>query len=148
MLTGEPEYLDPLADETPEGWIVTGYPWDQIATAEHTRFIEAYRARFNDTPRLGSVVGFATFHSIAAGLARAGTLEAERMIAGFRDLHFATPFGDCIYRALDHQSTLGAYVGRTALRDGRGIMADWRYADGAAYLPPDEEVRRMRPASA
>ena len=26
MLTGEPEYLDPLGDETPEGWIVTGYP--------------------------------------------------------------------------------------------------------------------------
>jgi len=25
---------------------------------------------------------------------------------------------------------------------------DWHYADGAAYLPPDEEVRRMRPASA
>jgi hypothetical protein len=27
LLTGEPEYLDPLKDETPEGWIVTGYPW-------------------------------------------------------------------------------------------------------------------------
>lgn len=26
MLTGEPEYLDPLKDETPNGWIVTGYP--------------------------------------------------------------------------------------------------------------------------
>jgi branched-chain amino acid transport system substrate-binding protein len=27
LLTGEPEYLDPLKDEAPEGWIVTGYPW-------------------------------------------------------------------------------------------------------------------------
>ena len=27
LLTGEPEYLDPLRDEAPEGWIVTGYPW-------------------------------------------------------------------------------------------------------------------------
>jgi branched-chain amino acid transport system substrate-binding protein len=26
VLTGEPEYLDPLGDEAPEGWIVTGYP--------------------------------------------------------------------------------------------------------------------------
>ena len=35
FLTGEPEYLDPLKDETPEGWIVTGYPWysDQDAGA-------------------------------------------------------------------------------------------------------------------
>ena len=27
LLSGEPEYLDPLKDEAPEGWIVTGYPW-------------------------------------------------------------------------------------------------------------------------
>ena len=27
LLTGEPEYLDPLGDEAPEGWFVTGYPW-------------------------------------------------------------------------------------------------------------------------
>ncbi len=30
FLTGEPEYLDPLKDETPEGWIVTGYPWANV----------------------------------------------------------------------------------------------------------------------
>ena len=47
--------------------------------------------------------------------------------------------------AIDHQSTLGAYVGRTALRNGRGTMVDWRYADGAAYLPTDEVVRTLRP---
>ena len=27
LLTGEPEYMDPLKDEAPNGWIVTGYPW-------------------------------------------------------------------------------------------------------------------------
>ncbi len=27
LLSGEPEYLDPLKDETPIGWTVTGYPW-------------------------------------------------------------------------------------------------------------------------
>ena len=35
LLSGEPEYLDVLKDETPKGWIVTGYPWDQISTPEH-----------------------------------------------------------------------------------------------------------------
>src|SRR6202161_1574237 len=30
FLTGEPEYLDPLKEETPEGWIVTGYPWNAV----------------------------------------------------------------------------------------------------------------------
>ena len=31
LLAGEPEYLDPLKDETPEGWIVTGYPWNAVS---------------------------------------------------------------------------------------------------------------------
>ena len=31
MLTGEPEYLDPLGEEAPEGWIVTGYPWYDVS---------------------------------------------------------------------------------------------------------------------
>ncbi len=35
ILTGEPEYLAPLKDEAPEGWIVTGYPWSEIATPAH-----------------------------------------------------------------------------------------------------------------
>ncbi len=67
-----------------------------------------------------------------------------------RGLRFPTAFGtgEVEFRALDHQSTLGAFVGRTALRNGRGTMVDWRYADGAAYLPSDAVVRQLRPASA
>ena len=57
-----------------------------------------------------------------------------------------TPFGRVTYRALDHQSTMGAYVGKTAVRDGKGVMVDWRYADGKDFLPGDDEVRRLRPA--
>ncbi|MBV9078904.1 MAG: ABC transporter substrate-binding protein, partial [Methylobacteriaceae bacterium] len=51
FLTGEPEYLDPLKDETPEGWIVTGYPWNAVKTPEHDAFLKAYQAKFNDYPR-------------------------------------------------------------------------------------------------
>src|SRR6202045_2106925 len=35
LLSGEPEYLDPLKDEAPVGWFVTGYPWDEITTPAH-----------------------------------------------------------------------------------------------------------------
>ena len=38
LLSGEPEYLDPLKDEAPVGWIVTGYPWDAITTARAQGF--------------------------------------------------------------------------------------------------------------
>ena len=40
LLTGEPEYILPLGEETPEGWIVTGYPWEQITEPEHKAFID------------------------------------------------------------------------------------------------------------
>lgn len=145
LLTGEPEYLDALGEETPDGWIVTGYPWDQIDTPEHTRFREAYQKRFNDYPRLGSIVGYDTFQSIAKAIQRAGSTDTDKMIEAMRGLKFTSPFGPIEFRALDHQSTLGAYVGKTARKGQRGIMVDWRYADGAKYLPPDDVVRKMRP---
>jgi branched-chain amino acid transport system substrate-binding protein len=148
LLSGEPEYLDVLKDETPKGWIVTGYPWDQIDTAEHARFFNAYYKRHDDNPRLGSVVGYAAMQAIFAAVAKAKSVDTEKLIASLRGLSFSTPFGPALMRALDHQSTMGAYVGKLDVRAGKGTMVDWRYADGAKYLPNDDEVRRRRPAEA
>jgi branched-chain amino acid transport system substrate-binding protein len=146
LLGGEPEYLDPLKDEAPVGWYVTGYPWYAIDTPEHKRFRDAYQAKFNDYPRLGSVVGYSAVKSAAAALARAGSTDTEKLVAAMQNLTLETPFGQVTYRAIDHQSTMGAYVGRTDVRDGKGIMIDWRYANGNDYLPPDDVVRKLRPA--
>jgi branched-chain amino acid transport system substrate-binding protein len=146
VLTGEPEYLAPLGDETPQGWIVTGYPQDQVDTPANKAFIAAYQAKFGVLPGMGSVVGYTLLKSIAAGIARAGSVETEKLADGFAGATFDTPFGAASYRAIDHQGTLGTFVGKTALRDGKGIMVDWRYADGSAYLPDDAEVRKLRPA--
>ncbi len=71
LLGGEPEYLDPLKEEAPDGWYVTGYPWSEIKTPEHTKFINAYQAKFKDYPRLGSVVGYATVMSAVAAIKKA-----------------------------------------------------------------------------
>lgn len=148
MLTGEPEYLDPLGMETPEGWFVTGYPWYAIDTPEHQAFLSAYQARFNDHPRLGTVVGYATIQSLAAGIAKAGSTDTEALIQAFKGLEVTTPFGPIRYRELDNQSTMGAYVGRLAIRDGKGVMVDVRYVNGADVQPPDELVKQWRPESA
>jgi branched-chain amino acid transport system substrate-binding protein len=145
MLTGEPEYMDPLGAETPTGWIVTGYPHQDLNTPAHTKFRDAYRAKFNDYPRLGSVVGYDTVNAIAEALKKAGSTDNEKVIDAMKGLKFESPFGPVEFRAIDHQSTLGAFVGRTAVRNGRGVMVDWRYADGAKYLPSDEVVKTLRP---
>ena len=146
MLTGEPEYLDPLGAEAPVGWIVTGYPQADIKTPEHVKFRDAYMKKFNDYPRLGSVVGFDTMNSIAAALTKAGSTETEKLVEALKGLKFPSAFGAAEYRAIDHQSTLGAYVGKTAIKDGKGVMIDWSYRDGAKYLPSDAEVKLLRPA--
>jgi branched-chain amino acid transport system substrate-binding protein len=146
LLTGEPEYLDPLGAEAPSGWLVTGYPWYAIDTPEHKAFLAAYQKRVNDYPRLGSVVGYAAMKSVAAIIARAGSTDTDAMIAAARGVEVDTPFGRIFYRREDHQSTMGAFVGRTAVKDGRGIMVDWVYADGARYLPGPEQVRTLRPS--
>jgi branched-chain amino acid transport system substrate-binding protein len=146
VLTGEPEYLEPLGDETPEGWIVTGWPVESVTDAANKSFIDAYRAKFNEAPKMGSVVGHATITAIAAGIAKSGSTDTEAMADGFKGARFPTPFGPAIWRAQDNQSTLGTYVGRTAMKGGKGLMTDWRYIDGAAAMPTDEEVRKLRPA--
>ena len=146
VLTGEPEYLAPLGDETPQGWIVTGYPQAQVQTPANQAFIAAYQAKFGALPGMGSVVGYTLLTSIAAGIVRAGSVETEKMVDGFAGVTFDTPFGPALYRGIDHQSTLGTFVGKTALRDGKGIMVDWHYADGTAYLPTDADVMKLRPA--
>jgi branched-chain amino acid transport system substrate-binding protein len=144
LLGGEPEYLDPLKDETPEGWWVTGYPWSEIQTPEHVRFRSAYEKRWKDYPRLGSVVGYTAVHAIAHAVRKAGSSDTEKMVEALKGMEMPSPFGPVRWRALDHQSTMGAYVGQLTKRDGRGVMVNWRYADGADYQPPDPEVRALR----
>ena len=145
LLSGEPEYLDTLKGEAPEGWIVTGYPWYAIHTPDHEAFLDAYKKRFKDYPRAGSVVGYNAIQSIAAGLKKAGSADTEKLIAAFRGLEVRTPFGPITYRAQDHQSTMGAYVGRTGLYGGKGVMVDFKYMDGAKFQPSDAEVKKLRP---
>ncbi|OAN65131.1 twin-arginine translocation pathway signal protein [Rhodobacteraceae bacterium EhC02] len=147
MLTGEPEYLDPLADEAPVGWVVTGYPWYDVTDASNKAFVDAYQSRYNDYPRIGSLVGYMTVQSIAAALEKAGSTETEALKMAFKGLELDTPVGPITYRAIDHQATMGAFVGTIAMKDGKGVMVDWTYKNGADYLPSDEEVMKLRPAN-
>ena len=69
------------------------------------------------------------------------------MVAAFKGLKVDTPFGTITYRAEDHQSTMGAFVGRTKNDGGKGVMVDYRYIDGANFLPSAAEVKKLRPAN-
>ena len=62
--------------KAPEGWIVTGYPWQSIKDPAHQAFLDAYQARFDDYPRAGSIVGYNTVLSIAAAITRSKLRQA------------------------------------------------------------------------
>ncbi|MES0883928.1 ABC transporter substrate-binding protein [Roseibium sp. SCPC14] len=146
LLTGEPEYLTPLGNETPKGWIVTGYPGTDIGTDVHKTFADAYIAKWDEAPKTGSIVGYNSVLSIAAALKKAGSTDTDALLAAMEGLEVDSPTGPFVYRAADHQSTMGAYVGKTDLVDGTPKMVDWVYAEGSNYLPSEEDAAKLRPA--
>ena len=145
LLTGEPEYLEPLKDEAPKGWIVTGYPWYAIDTPEHNTFRKAYEARWNESLKMGSMVGYNMMLSVAAVLKEAKSTDTNALIAAMKGLTHDTPMGPITYRDADHQATMGSWVGKTDVIDGKGKMTNWRFIDGASVLPSLEDAKAMRP---
>jgi branched-chain amino acid transport system substrate-binding protein len=159
ILLGEPEYIDPLGKDAPEGMLVTGYPWYGIDTPAHKAFVERYGRFIGQNaqkypgvakyPYQGSLVGYVTMVAMAEAIRKAGTTDTENLVRAFEGLRVDTPIGAITFRASDHQSTMGAWVGTTRFdpQRGVGVMVDWEYVPGEKILPSDEEARKLRPAS-
>jgi branched-chain amino acid transport system substrate-binding protein len=144
ILTGEPEYLALLKEDTPTGWLVTGYPWASIATPEHKAFVDAYMARYKEPPNIGALMGYINTLVLAKALTEAGGPQTDALIKATEHLSLDTPVGKIAFRAIDHQSTMGVYIGRLAVKDGQGVMTDWTYVDGAKFQPTDAVVADKR----
>jgi branched-chain amino acid transport system substrate-binding protein len=84
--------------------------------------------------------------SAAAGIAKAKSTDTDKLVAAFKGPQVDTPFGKISYRPEDHQSTMGAFVGRTKNEGGKGVMVNYVYLDGAdaKYQPPVEELKKSR----
>ena len=146
ILLGEPEYIDPLKTEAPEGMLVTGYPWYDVAQPAHNDFVARFTKKTDKNPVLGSLVGYVTYLSIFEAIRKAGSTDTDKMVAAFRGLTVETPIGPISYRAADGQSTMGAWVGMTRVdaKRGVGVMVNHEYVPGDKVLPSPDEVRKMR----
>src|SRR5215470_1681772 len=149
ILLGEPEYIDPLKLEAPEGMLVTGYPWYDIKSPAHQEWVARYIKRNDKTPVLGSLIGYVTYQSVAEAIKKANSTDTAKLVAAFKGLKVETPIGPITFRAVDGQSTMGAWVGTTKLdpQRGVGIMVNYEYVPGEKVLPSDEEVKKMRSGS-
>jgi branched-chain amino acid transport system substrate-binding protein len=90
------------------------------------------------------VVGYSALYAVANAIRKAKSADTEKLVEALKGLQMQTPFGPITWRAIDHQSTMGAYVGQLAKKDGKGTMVNWRYADGAKYQPSEQEIRALR----
>ena len=118
LLTGEPEYLDPSRTK-PHRLDRDRLPLVRHHHARAPGVLKAYQDKYKDHPRLGSVVGYTAIQSLAAGMqgGRGRYREAHHRLPG---LELTSPFGPIRYRAEDHQSTMGAFVGKTRNEGGKG----------------------------
>jgi branched-chain amino acid transport system substrate-binding protein len=146
ILLGEPEYMDPLGQDVPQGMLVTGYPWYDVRTPAHQEFVQRFARRTGHHPVQGSLVGYITFLAIFDAIRKAGSTDTEKLVSALEGLQVQTPIGPITFRPGDHQSTMGAWVGRTMFdpQRGTGIMVNWEYVPGESVLPPETEVRKMR----
>lgn len=149
ILLGEPEYIQPLKLEAPEGMLVTGYPWYGIRNPAHREFVARFEKRTGRPPVAGSLVGYLTALSVFEAIRKAGGTGTDALVSALEGLRVETPIGPITYRPFDHQSTMGAWVGTTRLdrRRGFGVMTNWEYVSGERVLPSEAEVLRMREAT-
>ncbi len=77
--------------------------------------------------------------AIAEAIKKAGSTDTEKLIKAFRGLTVETVFGPITFRALDQQSTFGAFVGRLDLKGEQGR----RWSTGATSTARTT-CRRMR----
>src|SRR6202162_3953631 len=140
ILLGEPEYIDPLKLEAPEGMLVTGYPWYDIKMASHQEWVARYIKRGDKNPVLGSLIGYVTYQSVAEAIRKAGSTDTAKLVQAFKGLKVETPIGPIAFRAVDGQSTMGAWVGTTKIDPARGvgIMVNYEYIPGEEVPPSDD----------
>ncbi len=146
MASADPTVISALKSTALAGWAVAGYPAGDIALPRYQRFRAEYVARYGQEPQLAALMGYSMIQAIAQGIKRAQGVDTEKLIEAMRGMNFDTPLGSVSFRAIDHQSTMGAFIGRYAARSNPQVS--WTYADGNRYLPDEEYVRARRPASA
>ena len=142
--TGEPENLEPLKDDAPAGWWVTGYPWGDVKTPEHDAFRKAYEKRFGTHPAISSIMGYTTVKSLAAAFKKAGSTDTEKVVDAMAGLEVDMPWGKIKYRPQDNLSTMGSFLGQIAKGETGPIMANSEYKQGDQYQPTDAMVKEWR----
>ncbi len=144
IASGYPEYLLPMKDQVPEGWITQGYPWAEITTPEHKAFVSTYMKRFNETPRAFSMMGYVTLMMIKTAIEKAHSTDPDALVMAMKGMDFPSIIGPLKIRAVDNKVEMGTWLGHLTVKNGNGAFVDWTYKNGADYMIPPAEVKAVR----
>ncbi len=145
LFSGEPEFKEAASSPVCDGWIVTGYPWQQIKTNAHMAFVKKFQSRFAETPTHSALSGYIALNAIAAAYQNSDDITPDALVKAMENLYFDSPLGTIRFRAQDRQSSMGTFVGKLEYFEGANHMRDWYYADGADYWPGNSQVSLIRP---
>ena len=145
VLLGQPENFDVMKAEVPAGWITQGWPLDEITVPEHKAFVAAYRKAYGEDPGYFSYVGYNAMKALASAMDKAKDITPEAVSAAIYGMQFNSTAGTVDFRKSDGQSTVGLWVGKTAIVNGKPKLVDWTYESGDKYYPGDDYVKTVRP---
>lgn len=138
---GMPEFMKTIGSEMPEGWIMTGYPPEQINTPEHTAFVDKFEKRWGEKPGWMSLNGYNAYQFIFSALRKTSTLKSDDLVKAMEGITADTPLGKLKMRASDHLSTQGIWVGVSHLENNRPMLKDWKYYPGEEFMIDEDKVK-------
>jgi len=143
---GFPTQLQIIGVQTPEGWITTGYPFDEIKKQKPAlaSFMKKYEDVYHEPIKGYSVFGYNAVKLIAAAIEKAGSTDAEKIKEAFGGLTFDTPFGREHLRKIDHQAATFFWVGQSAVVNGKAKLVNWTEMKVNDHSLPDGEVLKLR----
>ena len=123
QFTGMNTWPDPLLTETvgeaADGIISATQYTTALDNETNRRFVESYRAEYDQTPNQFSVFGYDAGQLIAQGIEEAGSAEPEALIEALKGATFESPRGQITIDPETNNPIQSYYMVRNATRDGQ-----------------------------
>lgn len=141
--------LKALGDEMPDGVIAQmRAPFFSIEGERMTKFTEQFRAKFNDYPADWAIMGYEGMQILAQAVQKAGSLESDAIVKAVEQIRYDGLRGPITFRGIDHQGTVGSYIGTVAKSDKYPfkVMTGVKYLPAESIWPSPAEIERARAA--
>lgn len=141
------EVLTALGEQMPEGqWLATRYWYDAWDTPMNKKFVADYKKAWGHPPSYNAEQAYMAIYAFKAAIEKAGSVDADKVIAALKGLTIPAPFGDMHFREGDNQALIGPTIGLTGPMhesDGIRTLVQIRNFNGADVTPPVDPACKM-----